>query len=490
MEKHVLSKSTFIRGLQCFKSLYLYKNYYHLKDPVSPELQAVFNRGHKVGALAQQLFPGGIDCTPTKRYRYIESVEKTQELINNGQEVIYEATFQVDRVLIMLDILVKRGGKWFAYEVKSSTKISDTYITDTAIQYYVITNAGLKLEDISIVHIDNQYVLKEKLKLDQYFKKISVKDRILEIQPRLQKQVNEMKSVIFKRDIPIKEIGKHCFSPYQCDYLGYCWKGKKDAEIFTLAGLGKEGQVDLFEKGIENFSDISSVEKLSKSQKIQIKGEPVLKKDNIQKFLMQLEFPLWFLDFETVQNAVPKYKGVKPYQQIPFQYSLHKLEEDGTLSHSEFLAEPGIDPRESFTKSLFEMVGKKGSVVVYNATFEKMIIKQLRDWFPDKKEEAQHLIKRVIDLMTPFQKKDYYLPEMQGSHSIKAVLPALCKELSYENLAINNGQIAATAYNELQSSSDMFRIEEVKKNLIEYCKLDTFAMVKIYEKLIEITQNR
>ena len=490
MEKHLLSKSTFIRGLQCFKSLYLYKNYYHLKDPIAPELQAVFNRGHRVGNLAQQLFPGGVDCAPTKRFKYLESVAKTKELINNGQEVIYEATFQVERVLIMLDILVKRDGKWFAYEVKSSTKISDTYITDAAIQYYVITNSGLKLEDISIVHIDNHYILKEELKLDQYFKTISVKDRILEIQPRLNKQVKEMKAVIFERDIPAKEIGKHCFSPYQCDYLGHCWKGKKDAEIFSLAGIGKEGQVALFEKGIRKFSDISSDEQLSKSQKIQIKSEPVLKKDNIQKFLTQLEFPLWFLDFETVQYAVPKYEGVKPYQQIPFQYSLHKLEEDSKLSHSYFLAEPGIDPRASFTKSLFDTVGQEGSVIVYNATFEKMIVKQLYDWFPEKKLEAQHMIKRFVDLMKPFQAKDYYLPEMHGSHSIKAVLPALCKEMSYKNLAINNGHIAAMAYNELQSSSDMFRIEEVKQNLLEYCKLDTLAMVKIYEKLIEITQNR
>ena len=486
MEKHLLSKSTFIRGLQCYKSLYLYKNYYHLRDPISSELQAVFNRGHQVGELAQQLFPGGIDCTPTKRFKYLESVEKTQRLINEGQEVIYEATFQAERVLVMMDMLVKRKGKWYAYEVKSSTKISDTYLTDAAIQYYVITNSGLELEDISIVHINNQYVRKRKLELDKFFKTTSVKNRILEIQLNLNTQINEMKSVIFGGEVPEKEIGKHCFSPYPCDYLGYCWKGAKDAEIFSLAGMGKEGQVKLFQKGIRNFRDFSSGEKLTKSQKIQVASKSIINKNNIKKFIDQLEFPLWFLDFETVQYAIPKYEGVKPYQQIPFQYSLHKLDKEGNLSHVDFLAEQGIDPRILFVKSLFDKVGKEGSILVYNAAFEKMIVKQLFNWFPNYKSETQQMINRFVDLMKPFQAKDYYLPEMKGSHSIKAVLPALCPEMSYDDLSIKNGHIAAMSYNELQTSSDMFYIEEVKQNLLEYCKLDTLAMVKIYEKLSSV----
>jgi len=142
--------------------------------------------------------------------------------------------------LIMMDILVKRQGKWYAYEVKSSTKISDTYLTDAAIQYYVITNSGLVLEDISIVHINNQYVKGDTLDLSKFFKTKSVKERILEIQPDINRQVNEMKAVIFGGNIPGREIGKHCFSPYPCDYIGYCWKDGKDAEIFTLAGMGKE----------------------------------------------------------------------------------------------------------------------------------------------------------------------------------------------------------------------------------------------------------
>ena len=486
MKKHLLSKSTFIRGLQCYKSLYLYKNYYHLKDPISSELKAVFKRGHRVGELAQKLFSGGIDCTPIKRFKYLESVEKTQRLINDGQEVIYEATFQVERVLVMMDILVKRNGKWYAYEVKSSTKISDIYLTDAAIQYYVITNSGLELEDISIVHIDNQYVKKGELELNKFFKTTSVKEKILSIQPNLRRQINEMKSVIFGNEIPQQEIGKHCFSPYPCDYLGYCWGNKKDAEIFTLTGFGKDAKVELYKKGIKKFSDFASKEKLTKSQQIQVSGKSIIKKENIKKFIDLLEFPLWFLDFETVQYAIPKYEGVKPYQQIPFQYSLHRLDKNGVLTHSVFLAEPGADPRASFAKSLFDKVGNKGSVLVYNKTFEKMIVGQLQKWFPERKKEAQQMVGRFVDLMKPFQSKDYYLPEMKGSHSIKAVLPALCPEMNYDNLIIKNGHIAAMSYNELQTSSDMFYIEEVKQNLLEYCKLDTLAMVKIYEKLNQV----
>jgi hypothetical protein len=292
-----------------------------------------------------------------------------------------------------------------------------------------------------------------------------------------------MKATIFGGQVPYKELGKHCYTPYPCDYLGYCWGATKDAEIFSLAGSGKASQIELFEKGYRNFKDIPKTEKLTDAQKIQITGKPILRKKQLEAFLNKMEYPLWFLDFETVQYAIPKYTGVKPYQQIPFQFSLHRMEENGDIIHTEFLAEPGLDPRQTFAEALFEQMGEKGSVVVYNATFEKMVIGAIRNWFPQYEKQGESIVSRMVDLMKPFQQKDYYLPEMKGSHSIKAVLPALCPELSYERLSINNGYLATMAYNELQTSSDMFKIQEVKQDLLEYCKLDTLAMVKIYNKI-------
>ena len=254
--KYKLSKSTFIRGLQCDKSLYLYKKHYKLKDPISSTLQAVFDQGNQIGILAQSLFPGGVDSSPSSHFRMMEGVAKTKEFLESGKSIIYEATFTYNEVLAALDILVKDDEGWKAYEVKSSTSVSKTYVKDAAIQYYTIINSGIDLVDISIIHINNNYILDGNLNIDELFTIESVKDEVLAYLPRISNEVSRLKKVIELDSAPKLDIGEHCFEPYQCDFKGTCWKHIPDYSVFDISRLNKHKKFDLYNKGIITLDQI------------------------------------------------------------------------------------------------------------------------------------------------------------------------------------------------------------------------------------------
>lgn len=248
MEKHLLSKSTFIRGNQCLKSLYLNKKRPFLRDRLSPEQRAKFQRGHKIGDLAHQLFPGGIDMRPKAPSQYQKRVLEVKHLIDIAtHDIIYEVTFQYVQLLAILDILVKENGKWNAYEVKSSLKISDTYILDSAFQYYVITNSGLKLNDFFLIHINPDYEFKGNLDVEKLFVKVSVLDKVLKLQGYVREQAQRGKDALFLEKSPLIEPGTQCTTPYPCDFIGHCWK-KIPKEKWPSIKHGSEKFYDFLKK--------------------------------------------------------------------------------------------------------------------------------------------------------------------------------------------------------------------------------------------------
>lgn len=443
--RHILSKSTFMRGCQCTKNLWLYKHRYDLMDEATDSKQLTFRRGTEVGVIARDLFPGGVDASPVDAFHYQQSVALTSKLIASGKKIIYEAAFQYDGVLAAIDILVKKGNKWYGFEVKSSTSVKKQYIQDAALQYLVITKSGLQLEDIFIVHLNNKYVRKGKLDVENLFHKESVLDEVLELQLSTLIKCDELKEVAALTRMPRVKTGDHCNKPYVCDFYNYCWK---------------------------DFEEETNSEKA------------VTLKKELKGFISELEYPLHFLDFETYSVPVPEFDGHWPYRQIPFQYSLHiKQDRKSEIKHFHFLSECGINPCASFIERLIGDLGKTGSIIVYNRNFENTRLNELKDEFPKYSKAIEKIQERFVDLMVPFRKKFLYLPQMNGSYSIKNVLPALVPDLTYDSLLIGNGMDASQAFYDLKFEKNTENIVKVREALLEYCKLDTWAMVKILEKV-------
>jgi hypothetical protein len=485
-ENHLISKSSFIKGIQCDKQLYLYKYHYDWMDEVSESQQTIFDRGHYVGELAQQLFPGGIIATEDPR-KSTQAIERTTELIENGTKVIYEAAFVFDEVLVIADIIVWDGKQWNIYEVKSSTSISDTYYQDTAVQFYVISNC-LKVNDISIIYINNQYIRNGSLELKKLFNIESVKDDVYRLQDFIKSELIRLKGVLKGKEIPDIDIGPHCSDPYQCGFWGYCWKDIPEYSIFNIAGLRGDKKFELYGRGHILLEDVPEDYPLSQAQRLQIEShigkKSVIDKDNIEKFLSSISYPIYYMDFETFMPVIPMFDRTRPYQQIPFQYSLHyQKTPKSKVEHEEFLAEADGDPREPFLKKLLKDTKEPGIILVYNKAFEITRMKELAKDFPKYAKETVERSERIVDLMLPFQKKYYYTPEMLGSYSIKSVLPALMPELSYEGMEIADGGTASAAFESLYYEEDVFKIKEIRENLLKYCEMDTLAMVKILNVL-------
>lgn len=488
MASHLLSKSSFIKGLQCEKHLYLYKYHYNEMDELSEMQKSIFKRGIDVGVIARQLFPNGIDASAGEKFSYDKCVKKTTEEIEKGTKIIYEAGFLFDGVLAIADIIVKDKNGWNIYEVKSSTSVSETYINDAALQYYVLSGWGLKIKSFNIIYINNQYIRKGELNLKDFFSVDPVLKIILPMQKEIEENIIRLKKVLARKNIPKINIGVHCHNPYACGFFNYCRKHIPENSIFDFSGMHLSKKYELYDKGIISLDDVPRDYPMNAKNKLQLEayksGKKIIDIEGIKSFLSGLNYPFYYLDFESFQSAVPLYDNTKPYQQVPFQFSLHiHKSKDSNLEHKEFLAETGEDPRPKFIKQLLNATKGKGDIIVYNKAFEKSRMEELARDFPEFKDELQERIGRLKDLMIPFQKKYFYSPEMKGSYSIKVVLPALVPEMNYDNLEINEGGLAAIAFNGLQYETDLMKIADIRQQLLEYCKMDTLAMVKILERL-------
>lgn len=487
MERHVLSKSTFIKGVNCEKALYLNKHGKDLRDELSVTQLAIFSQGTAVGELAQDLFPGGVDCSPESYYDFQKSVQRTKDEIEKGTKIIYEAAFQFNGVLAALDILVLEKDGWHAYEVKSSTKVSETNVLDASIQYYAITNSGVVLNDISIVFVNNKYVKEGPLDLHRLFTFESVHDRVRVKMDGVPDQIRGLKQVLTNSEVPSIEIGQHCHKPYSCEFLGHCWKKIPEYSVFDIANLSTEKKQDLYSRGILDFENIPADFPLSKNQRKQVEsevnGEIHIERNKIKQFVDEVVYPIYHLDFETFSTAVPVFDKSRPYQQLVFQYSLHIEQEDGRIEHKEFLAQAnGLDPRTAFVEQLINECGSSGSVMVYSS-FESTQLKTLIELVPEQRKALQGIVDRIVDLIVPFRERWYYTPAMKGSYSIKKVLPALVPDLSYEKLPVKDGGAASSIFSQMVQGAFQGDVEETRNHLLAYCKMDTFALVEIYKHL-------
>ena len=490
-----LSKSLYIRGLQCEKSLWLKKKKPEVLQAPDDGAQAVFDTGTSVGELACELFNGGERIEYTGDFN--AQMAKTKELIEHGSKVIYEATFCFDGILVMVDILRIYEDGLIINEVKSSTSVKDVYIDDVSIQYYVISSLGYKVSAVNIIHIDNSYVRGEKLELEKFFHTEDVTEQVKQKQADIPQILSKFDEILSKDTEPEVDIGPQCSDPYTCDAWEYCWReqrGMPEYSIFDISGLRNKKKFELYKSGVVKFEDIKELDKFNVSQQIQIRselsGEQIIDKEAIKEFLETLSYPLYHLDFETFQQAVPEFVGLSPYEQIPFQFSIHKDDGKGNLEHFEFLAEVGADPRYELALNLIKFIPQDACVLAYNMSFEKRVIRRLAANYLLISNELMAIHDNIKDLMTPFVSKSYYHPKMQGSYSIKYVLPALVPEFesAYKDLnLIHHGGEAMQAY-EAMAYMPAKECDAYKQALLAYCKLDTLAMVKVLEKLREVAK--
>ncbi|UTJ05710.1 DUF2779 domain-containing protein [Arcobacter roscoffensis] len=486
-----LSKSLYTKGIQCPKALWLKKYKPSVLTPPDESAQAIFETGNIVGNLACKLFPDGKEVHFSKDFSLM--LDTTQEYLDEKLPYIYEATFEYQGILVMVDVLEVEDDGVSIYEVKSSTSLKDIYLHDVSIQYYVLTNLGFNIKSSNVVYINNEYIRGDKLELDKLFVIDEVSSQVEELQSNIPKNLEEFRVYLSdKQNEPNIDIGSHCKKPYACDAKDYCWKVQRqipDYSIFNIFKLGSKKQVELYSQGIVNIEDIPENFELTANQKKAVENyknnTTYIDSENIKAFCDDLTYPIYHLDFETFQQAVPQYKGLKPFEQIPFQYSLHIEYKDGTLGHKEFLAQDGIDPREKIVKRLIEDIPSDVTVLAYNMSFEKGVISRLANTYSEYSEHLLSINENMKDLMIPFHKKWYITPSMQGSYSIKYVLPSLVPEFekAYKELdGVQNGSEAMNAFANLGKPDDKEK-EKMRTSLLEYCKLDTLAMVEILRKL-------
>ena len=487
-----LSKSQYVRGLQCHKALWLYKHKREAMTPVSAQQEFIFAGGHRIGKLAQELFPGGTEIEHDPK-NFDAMLEKTRALIDQGTDVIYEASFRSRDVFVMADILVRNGETWDLYEVKASTSVKPQHGPDAAIQWYVIRD-HLPLGRAHIVHVNRDYRFDGELDITRLLRIEDVTDSVHELLPGLDHNLASMNDML-SRDEPDIRIGMHCDDPYECAFKNYCWQQVPSPSVFDLYRMQKNRKFELYHAGKVSYADVCG-EQLTETQRLQVDsalaGEPYIDREAIRDFVDSAVYPINFLDFETFSSAIPKFYGQQPYRTaIPFQYSLHILHADGEIEHREFLADERRDPRAEIAGRLAEDVTDEGSIIAYSQGTEKGIIRRLSAESAEHERSLLAMDDRFIDLLRPFQQLMYYHPDFNGSFSIKSVLPALFPDdpaLDYKALDIQAGDMASMIYAELDNVDDENERQKIREDLLAYCRLDTLAMVMIWRLLVDIAR--
>jgi hypothetical protein len=464
------TKSNYIQGVQCHKLLWYSFNDPDKFPPVDKRQQFLFDQGSLVGNYAKKLFDG-------VEVRYSQNpVQRTQDLIKK-RKTIFEGVIKYKEFQTKPDILIPVEDKWDIIEVKSGTTIKDVNIEDLSFQKYIYEKSGLNIRNCSIMHINNKYSRNGNLELKNLFTIIDVTDKLKDVEDKL----NDMRDLLKLEKHPDIKIGPHCNNPYSCPLKNLCWDYLPEHNVTTLNYLGTKS-FNYIDKGILESKSIP-IQELNYKQTIQVDSEKTgrtfVNRLAIRKFLEKLEYPLYFLDFESINPAIPIFENTRPYQQIAFMFSLHILDKE--LQHHSFIAEG--DPRKKIIQKLKQLIGDTGSIIAYSDRIEKSRLKDMSFWFPYYKKWTDSLMPRFVDLIKPFRNFYVYHPKQNGSASIKNVLPAWTDK-SYNDLDIKEGDIAGIEY--MRVTQENVSVAEKKKvftNLEKYCERDTYAMVLLIEEL-------
>jgi len=481
-----LSKSRFTSGLQCHKKLW-----WEVHEPNAIELQPdkvlqdLFDQGRQVGEAARARYPGGV-LIDLPHNAGAERVAATQAALDAGAPAVFEATFIADNTFVAIDVLEQQGDGYHLTEVKSSTSQKDDHISDVAIQARVAAACGVNITAAAVLHLNKQFRNPD---TGDLFARTDVTAAVAAFLPQVPDEIARQREML-AGPLPDVPVGLHCFEPRECPFMNRCWPDTPD-HIRHLAGVGPKKTAGYLARGITSIGELPAKEKLNFTQKRQLKAmaeqriivEPTLRRD-----LEPLEAArLGFLDFETIARAIPVWPGMAPWQQAAAQFSYHERQPDGSYTHAAFLAEGPEDARPPLAAAMVHATANALRVVMYTP-FEKTRIRELQVAVPELAAELAALEAKLIDLH-PVVKNCVYHPDFRGSFSLKYILTPLVPELTYNDLVIVDGRVASVEIARLLFVADKIPRQErdrVRQDLLNYCERDTWAMVKLVERLREL----
>ena len=490
----LLSKSKVMAFRQCPKRLWLSIHRPELSD-ASAGAEERFRVGFEVGAIARRLYDpeGGGMVLDAQSEGYDVAFDRTQALLR-GEQPIFEGGFRAEGALAFADVLLpvkaRRRRSWRMVEVKSSAGLKDYHRDDVAIQSFIVQSSGLALASVAVAHIDSQWTYPGDGNYRGLLAEYDLTDEARARQREVRGWIDDAQSVARRRKEPDIRTGPRCTEPFSCPFHSYC-RGQEPQAMQPLDWLPsvrtKALKAYLKDHPAGELRDVPD-ELLNDLQKrvkvVTLSGQLYLDRAGAARALRQHRLPAYFMDFETIQFAVPIWKGTRPYEQIPFQFSVHRLGGRGGLTHEQFLDLSGEDPSKPFAEALIRTCAERGPIFVYSATFEKSRLAELAQRFPRLRRALTAISQRIVDLR-PIARDYFYHPTQQGSWSIKQVLPAACPDLSYEALeGVRDGNAAQEAFLEaVATNTSSARKAELERQLFEYCGLDTYAMVQLWKFL-------
>ena len=483
-----LSKSRFVTGCQCHKLLW-----WTVHEPNAIELQPdkvlqdLFDQGKQVGELARERYLGGIFIDAPHNAR-AERVAATETAIDSGAPAVFEATFIANDTYVAVDVLQKRGDGHHLIEVKSSSSQKEEHIPDVAVQAYIAAASGVEITSAEVMHLNKEFRNPD---VGELFVHTDVTEAVAAFLPNVPEELAQQQAML-EGPLPDVPIGLQCFEPRECPFMKRCWPDSPD-HIVNLCGVGPKRTAAYFQRGIHWIRDLPPTEKLNFQQRRQLKAmaedrliiEPTLARE-LEPFRSARR--LGFLDFETIMRAVPVWPGMAPWQQAAAQFSYHERQVDGSYTHAEYLAEGPKDARPPLVEAMIKATAQADRVVMYTA-FEKTRIREMQQAVPQLADELAALQAKLVDLH-PVMRNCVYHPGFNGSYSLKEILTPLVPELTYSDLVIVDGRVASVEIARLLFVAGRIPRHEhdrVRKDLLNYCERDTWAMVKLLEKLEELT---
>lgn len=451
----ILSKSDYMLFLRHPAWLWVKKHDPSKIPPVDPATQAMFDAGHAFEPYVESLFPEGVALGFNDFDEYRSLPLRTQQALESGAKVLFQPRFEWESFTCISDIVSVVEGKTVdLYEIKSSTRVKPEHLYDLAFQKAVLEGNGFVIRNVSVIYVNNQYVRQGDVNPRELTTFTDVTDDLVEISSKTPEYMTQAAQVAQQSTMPDPDP--------------------------KLAKLGSKSE------WLKIYENIFPPKPTVWPEDV----VPDINRPEIERFLSDLQYPLYFFDYETMQGLVPYFDGQRPYQQVPFQYSLHIIREPGgEVEHAEYLHSDNSNPAPKVAEHIIQDLGDAGSIITWNMAFEKGVNTELARMHTEFAEQILAINERVVDLMTPFKAKWYDDPRFEGSASIKKVLPVLVPKLSYKVLGIQEGNTAQRLWMEaaLDGTRDTEK-QQILDDLIEYCKLDTLAMVEIYKKLADIVR--